>query len=466
MVNRYSLFSLSFLIVLGVAFWIANSSLWAIVCLLLSSFFCLVFSFSFYRKVRQLSEIHFPKKKLRSFITLQHLSDTVHESERKFQLIAEAVENIGNEKATKSFQLEGIVGTAIERLQERLYTLKEEEARRTWAVQGLALLGEIRKNQENLTEYSFQVISQLVKYVNANQGTFYILEGEQEKDRTLRLLATYAYGKRKFHHEEIIVDEGEGLIGQCIVGKEMIFMTEVPKDYIKITSGLGEASPRCIVILPMVFKGKAYGVIEMASFEILEQYQLDFLVKVSEGIASEISGIRNHDHTKKLLESSQTLASELRGQEEEMRQTMEELSATQEEMARKMKELEKLQRVELERKKNEAILNGCMDGVVSFNHLGKIEFINAAAQEIFGRSHKELIGHEISKLLPVRIATTSSGEMGVISKTGNEVKIRTEVTGADVKGEEIAMLLTATKVDLEGSNLYTLFIQKISVDIF
>ena len=218
--------------------------------------------------------------------------------------------------------------------------------------------------------------------------------------------------------------------------------------------------------MPLIFKDQCYGALEIAAFNILEQYQLDFLKRVSESIASEIAVIKTHEHTKNLLLSSESMTSELRSQEEEMRQSMEELAATQEEMARKMIELEKLERVELERKKNVAILNGCMDGVISFNDKGIIEFVNIAAQEIFARSHKELIGSVISQLLPVRIGANIHGEMSIIGKNGNEVKVRTEVTGADSKGEEIAMLLTSAIVDLDGTNLYTLFIQKISVDIF
>ena len=75
------------------------------------------------------------------------MSEKVNDSEEKFQLIAMAVENIGNEKLGKTFQLAGVVGAAIEKLEIRLSTLKEEETRRTWAVQGMALLAEIRKSE-------------------------------------------------------------------------------------------------------------------------------------------------------------------------------------------------------------------------------------------------------------------------------------------------------------------------------
>lgn len=464
--NRNAIISFTLLMAIGVSFSVPNSPWWASVCLFMASLFFLVASFSFYKKIQQLSNTHFPEKKLAPFTTLRKMNEKINEQEEKFQLITMAVENIGNGKSATSFQLDGTVGAAVEKLQARLATLKEEEARTAWAAQGLAKLSEIRKNEENLTEYAYQVISQLVKYLGANQGAFYIMEGEKAEDYTLKLLTTYAYGKRKFQHQEVTINAGEGLLGQCVLEKEMIFMKQVPKDYVKITSGLGEATPRCIILIPLIFKDHAYGVIEIASFQILEQYQLDFLKKVSEGLAAEFSVIKTHEHTKNLLESSQTLTTELRAQEEEMRQNMEELNATQEEMARKMDELQKLKRVDLERKKNEAILNGCMDGVISFNDKGVIEFANTAALEIFGRSHSELMGKEISQLLDVRIAENTAGVLGVISNTGNEVKMRAEVTTVNSKAEEIALLLTATSVEVEGRSLFTLFIQNISVEIF
>jgi transcriptional regulator with GAF, ATPase, and Fis domain len=116
-------------------------------------------------------------------------------------------------------------------------------------------------------------------------------------------------------------------------------MTDVPKNYIHITSGLGQAIPTNIIIVPLLFNGNFYGAFEIASFHKLERYQIEFLERVSEHIAAEISTRSSVTNTEKLLSDSQELTQQLRSKEEEMRQHMEELTATQEEMNRKQSEL-------------------------------------------------------------------------------------------------------------------------------
>jgi PAS domain S-box-containing protein len=234
--------------------------------------------------------------------------------------------------------VKGKAGEALGQLKAKLASLKKEEEQRVWAVQGQAMLGEIRNREENLTSYSFQVISHLIKYVKANQGGFYILN-ENNGDPFLQLLSAYAYGKRKFSDKEIKVEAGQGLLGQCVLEKDIIYLTAVPTDYVKITSGLGEATPRCVTILPLLFHEQLLGVIEMASFQVFEKNEMEFLRKVSENIGAELYSIKSHENTRKLLEKSQELSSEMRSQEEEMSQNMEEMQATQEEMSRKQAEL-------------------------------------------------------------------------------------------------------------------------------
>jgi PAS domain S-box-containing protein len=129
------------------------------------------------------------------------------------------------------------------------------------------------------------------------------------------------------------------MLGECMLSQETIYMTDVPKNYIHITSGLGQAIPTNIIIVPLLFNGNFYGAFEIASFHKLERYQIEFLERVSEHIAAEISTRSSVTNTEKLLSDSQELTQQLRSKEEEMRQHMEELTATQEEMNRKQSEL-------------------------------------------------------------------------------------------------------------------------------
>ncbi len=127
---------------------------------------------------------------------------------------------------------------------------------------------------------------------------------------------------------------GEGLVGQCYLEKDIIYLTEIPENYIRIKSGLGDANPRTIVITPIKRDNDLEGVMELASFNKLEAYEVDFLKEAGESIAVALNTAKVNDRTKILYEESQQQAEEMRAQEEEMRQNMEELSATQEEMNR------------------------------------------------------------------------------------------------------------------------------------
>ena len=231
------------------------------------------------------------------------------------------------------------LGNALLSMRNNLNAVAEEDFKRNWATNGLAQMGDIlRKQTDKEEELFFNVLSFIVTYLEANQGGLFILNKESDKDIYVELVASYAYNKRKYSKKRI--DFGEGLVGQSIQEGDTIFLTEVPEEYVEITSGLGKANPRCILIVPLKVNEDIHGVVEIASFKILDNYKIEFVQKLAESIASTISNVKINIRTKLLLEQSQQQAEELKSQEEEMRQNMEELAATQEEMKRKSAELE------------------------------------------------------------------------------------------------------------------------------
>jgi GAF domain-containing protein len=152
----------------------------------------------------------------------------------------------------------------------------------------------------------------------------------------LKMRSCYAYGRRKNLSKTIHL--GEGLVGQAFREKDIIFLTDIPSDYIQITSGLGKALPNSLLIVPLIHNEQVVGVLELASFQIFEEFQIQFIQKLMESLASTLISVSDNDRTKMLLEESQLRTEHMRAQEEEMRQNMEELSATQEEMHRKEQE--------------------------------------------------------------------------------------------------------------------------------
>src|SRR5512133_18400 len=215
---------------------------------------------------------------------------------------------------------------------------KEEDEHRNWAAQGVAKFSDIlRKSTDDLGELSYNIISNLVKYTNSNQGGLYIVNDNDKNDIFIEMKASYAYDRRKFITKRIEI--GEGLVGRCYQDKEKIYLTDIPNDYMKITSGLGEDSPRALLIVPLVYNDVIYGLIEIASFDNYPSHVIEFIERIGESIAATISSSKAQIQTAILLEQSQQQAEEMSSQEEEMRQNMEELRATQEQSARREEEL-------------------------------------------------------------------------------------------------------------------------------
>ena len=233
-----------------------------------------------------------------------------------------------------------VLGKAIVNLRNTLKESKEEEAlrrkedeQRSWSAEGLAKFGEIlRSEKDSIEDLSYAIISNLVKYIDANQGGFYLLDDNDLGDKFFSLTACYAYERRKYADRRI--DWGEGLVGACALEKQTTVLSKVPDSYLKITSGLGIANPKNILLVPLKVNEEVHGVIELASFHKFESYKVEFVEKVAESIASTISSVKINIRTAKLLRESQEQAEILQAQEEQMRQNMEELQATQEEATR------------------------------------------------------------------------------------------------------------------------------------
>ncbi len=276
-------------------------------------------------------------------LTLQsfdHLQENQKLIERKLNLTAQYIKQIDSSDTQGKMDdllKDDAIGEALSAVRGQLQQLKEEESKRNWVNDGLARFSEILRDKTELGQYSQKIVSQLVKYLGANQAALFLEESDLQSGRYLEMIACYAYDRKKFIERR--VNEGEGILGQCMLEKDFVFITDVPSSYVKITSGLGEATPRNIVVAPLIFNEQFYGAIELALFEVMKPHQVEFLKRVVENIASEMASMKGYQRTQSLLNESKSLTAELQTREEEMKQNLEELAATQEEMARKQTEL-------------------------------------------------------------------------------------------------------------------------------
>jgi GAF domain-containing protein len=231
-------------------------------------------------------------------------------------------------------------------MQAKLKTLNEEEQKRQWSNEGLAKFVDIlRSSNDDIHQLGDNIIAALVQYTHSNQGGLYILNDEQQNAKHLELVSLFAFEHKKFENKKIKL--GEGVLGQTFLERETTYLLDIPEDYIRITSGLGEAAPKAILIVPLKVDQEVYGIVELASFKTYKPHEIAFVEKLGETIASTLASVKSAQRNRHLIEQFQQQTEEMRAQEEEMRQNMEELQATQEEIARKERGyIERIQELE------------------------------------------------------------------------------------------------------------------------
>lgn len=224
---------------------------------------------------------------------------------------------------------------AMQQSLKELEKAKEQEEKRTWVTENIHEFSELlRHDNDDFQQVYDHLISKLVRGLGATQGGLFIVETEGDGEY-LELKSAFAYERKKFVSNRL--ETTEGVIGQAYLEKDYIYLKEIPKNYFQITSGLGEALPRELLLMPMKLDDEVEGIIELASFKPFEPHHIEFLQSLGEMLASAISRIKISVNTDKLLSKAQENAEILGAQEEEMRQNLEEMQATQEEFVRKEK---------------------------------------------------------------------------------------------------------------------------------
>jgi len=220
-------------------------------------------------------------------------------------------------------------------------TLRNQE--QDWLKSNLAKFTQMLQGQKDLNTVTHRILSELAQVVNAQKGMFYILEQiENTTEQKLKLFAAYAYGEEVRTAKEFSL--GEGLVGQCALEKKRILLSNVPKNYIKIGSGLGKASPANLIVLPVLFEKEIKAVIELASFDNFSETHLDFLSQLTESIGIVLNTLEANSRTEGLLEQSQSLTEELRRANEELQDKAHLLVKQKEEVENKNKEVEEARR--------------------------------------------------------------------------------------------------------------------------
>jgi HAMP domain-containing protein/CheY-like chemotaxis protein/GAF domain-containing protein len=250
----------------------------------------------------------------------------------------------------------GEVAELTRNVNEMIQNLRDTTRKNTeqdWLKTNLARFTAMLQGQRDIKTVSRVIMSEIAPLVDAYAGAFYISDPVADQDM-LRLIASYAVNKKKAAQRTI--REGEGLVGQCLLEKQRILLSEVPLDYMNITSGLGEVKPLSLIVLPVLFEGDVKAVIELASLEQFSDIQLQFLEQLTESIGVILNTIAASMRTEDLLKQSQALTNELQSQQMELQQTNDELEEKarllqerNEEIERRTREIDEA-RLELEKK--------------------------------------------------------------------------------------------------------------------
>ncbi len=219
----------------------------------------------------------------------------------KIKLTINQIEDVANRKIKEPIILNDEnddIGISLNKVIAQIKSYDQQEAIRRWEAEGVALFSNLVRTASTLKELCDVVLPQIIKYLEANQGGLFVLN--EQKD-ALILYSSYAYNRKKFLDKEIKI--GEGLIGQTYLEKELVYITEIPEGYIYITSGMGDAEPNALVIVPLINNEQVEAVLEIANFKKFTSYEQQFLLKIGETIASAIHAIKTTENTQRLLKN-------------------------------------------------------------------------------------------------------------------------------------------------------------------
>jgi HAMP domain-containing protein/signal transduction histidine kinase/CheY-like chemotaxis protein len=245
--------------------------------------------------------------------------------------------------AGEILELQDYINTMIVRLRETTLANKEQD----WLKGNLARISGLMQGRRDLGDVAALIMSELTPVVSAQHGAFFLAmeatvdsveigAGGSGEDYELRLIGSYGYSRRTMPTSFL---PGEGLIGQAALEKRTILVENVPPGYLKIVSGLGEAPPAHVIVLPVLFEDRILGVIELASFQQFTQIQKDFLSQIAEMIAVSVNTISVNTKTEALLKQSQELTEQLRERSAELESRQKQLELSNAELEEKAKQL-------------------------------------------------------------------------------------------------------------------------------
>lgn len=307
---------------------------------------------------------------------------------------AEFAKRIGEGKYDTAFKPASdndVLGMSLINMRKNLIENERLDKERNWIVRGVAEISEILRSHDAIEDLGDDVIKFIIGKIDAIQGAFYVVNDDVQPP-VIELRATYAYGRKKYLQR--VFKFAQGLVGQAVAEQDVILRTEIPDEYVTITSGLlGERRPTCVLIVPLITNEEVYGVLEFAGFKKFDSSQVKFVQELSVILARTIFNIKVNERTRRLLQESQEMSNELKEKQEVLRQNAEEMQATQEELKRSNQALEEqVEEVNRTQKRMQLLLENASEVITIYEEDESIRYISPSVETILGYGQKEMIG--------------------------------------------------------------------------
>jgi CheY-like chemotaxis protein len=264
---------------------------------------------------------------------------------KEFSVVADRIGKEDYRADVKPRSQEDRLGMALATMKNNLQKLSKENKERTWLLTGSGELNDRIRGEKEIHQLAQDVINYLSTYLKVQIGAIYLKEND-----TLSLVGSYAYDYRKDNLSFFKL--GQGLVGQAALERKTIVFSQIPEDYVRIHSGLGNAVPKNILVFPFIYENEVKGVMELGSAHDFSEQDRAFLNMVGENVAIAFHTAGARTKMKELLEETQRQAEELEAQQEELKQSNEELHSKTEMLERSESEL-KTQQEELQQTNEE-----------------------------------------------------------------------------------------------------------------
>ncbi|MDX2301416.1 MAG: GAF domain-containing protein [Microscillaceae bacterium] len=330
---------------------------------------------------------------------------------------------------------------------QKLEAFAQEEVRRLWHSEGLTIFNEILRNShENLNKQAFEVISELVKYTKSNQGGLFVVNRENPHDVYLELKGCYAYERKKYQEKRINL--GEGLVGTAWKEQKTILITDIPQDYVYISSGLGKARPNCLLIIPIRSGEAIEGVIELISFSGYQAHEINFIEALSLQIGSSIVSLKANEQTRKLLAATEDLAKTAQEKEAQLQKQLEDYQSWVQEFESRISQASEEALI------YQSIVGRVYTGLIVTDATFKITQLNEHVSRLFGYDQSELIGEAVDVLI-------ESNHDNILDLKDKRFRLNFQLFSQNVGGKIINRFgevyeveLMCGKLELESKTVY------------